>query len=111
MPADCVVYKCDEKFAVDESMATGEANPIKKKPLMHYNDIVLSRETFVFEKSRIVSGNAYALVLDLGNTTKEEFILRGHHRGEFSSELREKQLMIFSLFLCTMIFLIAVLLV
>ena len=111
MPADCVVFKCDEKFAVNESMATGEANPIKKKPLMHYNDIVFSRETIVFENSRIVSGNAFALVLSLGNTTSEEFILRGHHRGEALSELREKHALIFSLFLCAVIFLSAVLLV
>ena len=82
VPADCVVFRCDEKFAVDESMATGEANPIRKKPVMHYTSIVLSRETVVFEKSRIVSGNAYALVMAIGNTTRDEFILRGHHRGE-----------------------------
>ena len=111
VPADCVVYKCDEKFAVDERISTGERKPVKKKPLFHYYDVVLSRETIVFENSTIASGNAFALVLAVGDTTGEEFILRrGNRKGEVLSELREKHAIIFTMFLLAVIFISLVLL-
>ena len=34
-------------------------------PLMHYNDVVLSKDTILFAESKVISGNAFAIVLNL----------------------------------------------
>ena len=76
VPADCVVLKCDDHFTVDESMLAGEPKSINKKPLSHYNEVVLSNETIVFATSKIISGNAFAIVLAVGETSSEAMIMK-----------------------------------
>jgi len=67
VPADCrVLYSCDLK--VDQSMLTGESEPVELQDSPADIDAISSR-CLVFNGSLVVEGNGYALCIRTGDMT------------------------------------------
>ena len=86
-------------------------------PIMHYNDVILSKETIVFAKSKVLSGNAFAIVLNLRRTlNNKNLIVRKQQDLEetnkkFTGELQEKHAFLFSVLLCALLLLCGITLI
>lgn len=66
IPADCVILLSATGIVVDESHLTGETTEITKKNVTMYNRMILSKETVAFAQTKVLSGNAFAVVLAVG---------------------------------------------
>ena len=75
-------------------------------PLMHYNDVILSKDTILFAESKVLSGNAFVIVLNLKKMSGNQILHSNHVDGSnqtFNGELQEKHGYVFSVLLCALI--------
>ena len=47
-------------------------------PLMHYNDVILSKDTILFAESKVLSGNAFVIVLNLKKMSGNQILHSNH---------------------------------
>lgn len=90
VPTDCLVLQSQNQLIVDESLATGEPEGVSKKNVNHFNQMVLSNETVVFAQSKIIKGNAFAVVLTVGGNSSAARDLK-RRRGAPSSLVEEEE--------------------
>ena len=69
VPCDCVVFFFDNRarFVVDESMIYGDLQPVEKKNLGCFNEIVLSSETMLLADSVVTEGHAQVIAIAVGD--------------------------------------------
>lgn len=69
VPCDCVLFYFDDRtrFLVDESMIDGDSQPVEKKSLGHFNEIVLSSQTMLLADSVVTEGHAQVIALAVGD--------------------------------------------
>ncbi|MBL7187526.1 MAG: magnesium-translocating P-type ATPase [Phycisphaerae bacterium] len=114
IPADCVVLEAKDLY-VNESSLTGETYPAYKSPGAVEADTPLSKRTnMLFTGTNVASGEATALVFQIGKQTEfgklAEHLKMGHPETEFEHGLRRFGyfLMEVTLFLVVIIFAINV---